>query len=47
MTLGISPILVILALICFGIGACSANTGRFNTIVGGLFLWALSTLVHG
>ena len=39
----LSFILLIVAIVLFGIAAAGVSIGRINTVAAGLFCWALST----
>lgn len=43
----IKLLLMILAVICFFLGAMNVQPPRGNFIAGGLCLWALATIVAG
>lgn len=38
-------ILMILAVVCFALAAANVQSVRFNILAGGLFLWALATII--
>jgi hypothetical protein len=40
-------LLMILAVICFFLGALNVQAPRGNLVAGGLCLWALATIVAG
>ncbi len=43
--MSVDTILLILALVCFGLAAAGVNAGRVSLVPLGLFFWVLTALI--